>query len=146
MYTNDNEDLFGEDLNADNVQETENDHIENIEDDNEQQDDNNEEGTGERTVIKPKRVLNPRPKLDAVLLAGPKGMSSIPSYFKNIKYKGKGHEEQDLNVVMKIYEHWCHRLFPKYPFEDCLAKIEKLGHKRQLQVSIFLFVVFRTYV
>lgn len=95
-----------------------------------------EEAGTERKVIKPKRVLKPRPKLDAPLLTGPKGLSAISGYFNNVKYKGKGHEEEDLNFIMKIYEHWCHRLFPKYPFDDCLKKIEILGNRRPIIVYI----------
>lgn len=87
-----------------------------------------------RQVVKVKRVLKPRYNLNAALLTGPKGLSAIKGYFKNIKYKGKGREEEDLNVIMKIYEHWCHRLYPKYPFDDCLKKIEMLGAKRTVMV------------
>lgn len=33
---------------------------------------------------------------------------------------------------MKRLEHWAHRLFPKYTFDDCLFQIERLGKKKQV--------------
>ncbi|KRT84103.1 hypothetical protein AMK59_813, partial [Oryctes borbonicus] len=46
------------------------------------------------------------------------------------------HEEEDLRMIMKTYEYWCHRLFPKFSFDDCLAKLEKLGTKKDVQVYL----------
>lgn len=84
---------------------------------------------------KPKRVIkNPQPKLNADTLKGPRGIQTLPQIFEKVKFKGKGYEEQDLNLLMKTYEYWCHRLFPKFSFDDCLARIEKLGSKKVVQV------------
>lgn len=89
-----------------------------------------------RTAEKPKRVVrNPQPKLNAETLKGPKGIHTLPQLFKNTKFKGLGYEEEDLNMLMKSYEYWCHRLFPKFSFDDCLARLEKLGHKKAVQVN-----------
>lgn len=129
MYTS--EDLYADDLEIETVQEGEQE--QELQQENDDVDGDDE--VVDRKVIKPKRVLQPRHKLDANLLTGPKGLSVISGYFKNVKYKGKGYEEQDLSVMMKIYEHWCHRLFPKYPFDDCLEKIETLGNKRAVMVK-----------
>ena len=38
---------------------------------------------------------------------------------------------------MSTFEHWAHRLYPKFTFDDCLEKIESLGHKREIQVNVF---------
>lgn len=92
-----------------------------------------------RADPKPKRVIkNPQPKLNAETLKGPRGIHTLPQVFEKVKFKGKGFEEQDLNLLMKTYEYWCHRLFPKFSFDDCLAKIEKLGTKKAVQVSFVL--------
>ncbi|RZC40069.1 Swi3 domain containing protein [Asbolus verrucosus] len=94
------------------------------------------ENTNKETV-KPKRVVrNPQPKLNAMTLKGKRGLTALPSYFDRVKYKGRGYEEQDLSVILKTYEYWCHRLFPKYPFDDCISKIEKLGSKRAVVTQI----------
>lgn len=87
---------------------------------------------------KPKRVVkNPQPKLNAETLKGPRGIHTLPQVFEKVHFKGKGYEEQDLNLLMKTYEYWCHRLFPKFSFDDCLARIEKLGYKKPVQVWVF---------
>lgn len=101
---------------------------------------NQETTEGEtRKEVKPKRVVkNPQPKLNEQTLKGPKGLAAIESYFERVKFKGSGHEEEDLNVLLKTYEYWCHRLFPKFPFDSCIARLEKLGTKRATQVCIII--------
>lgn len=54
--------------------------------------------------------------------------------FADIQLKGKGHELSDLNRVMTKLEYWTHRLFPRYNFDEVLARVEKLGAKRQVEV------------
>ncbi|CAG9797920.1 unnamed protein product [Chironomus riparius] len=80
-------------------------------------------------IKKPKRKLV---TLNAERLKGPRGIIAIDDFFNNIKLKGKGHEKQDLNEVMRRLEHWSHRMFPKYHFDDSLTKIERLGRKKEI--------------
>ncbi|XP_017776846.1 PREDICTED: TIMELESS-interacting protein [Nicrophorus vespilloides] len=90
-----------------------------------------------KKVIKPRRAIrNPQPKLNAQTLQGPRGLLAMPELFNKQKFKGKGHEEQDLKTLMKTYEYWCHRLFPKYPFDECISKLEKLGSKKPVITQI----------
>ena len=35
---------------------------------------------------------------------------------------------------MQRYEHWAHRLFPKFPFADVVDQVENLGNKKLVQV------------
>lgn len=87
--------------------------------------------------VKPKRVVkNPQPKLDVHRLGGPRGIPVLQKSFKDVKWKGKGHEKEDLDVLLKRLEHWAHRLFPKLPFNDVLEQIEKQGFKKPVQVLI----------
>ncbi|CAH0551763.1 unnamed protein product [Brassicogethes aeneus] len=91
----------------------------------------------EKKEVKVKRVVrNPQPKLNDQTLKGPKGIAALAKYFERVKFKGRGYEEQDLNVLLKTYEYWCHRLFPKFPFEDCIEKLEKLGAKKNVQTHL----------
>lgn len=84
-----------------------------------------------------KRVIrNPQPKLNAERIQGPKGVQTIEKYFEGFKFQGKGHEKSDLDKVMKRLEHWAHRLFPKYQFDDFLEKMEVLGTKKNVQVYL----------
>ncbi|XP_045109872.1 TIMELESS-interacting protein-like isoform X2 [Portunus trituberculatus] len=87
--------------------------------------------------IKAKRVVaNPLPKLDAHRLAGPRGMFALNKICRNFKFKGKGHEREDLKELLNVLEHWAHRMYPKLPFRDTLEQIEKLGTKKNVQVNI----------
>jgi len=82
-------------------------------------------------------VLAPRPKLDPVRLMGPRGLLALQAETKDIKMKGKNHELQDLDLLMGRMQHWAHRLFPSYTFDDCLEKLEKLGSKKNVMVPYF---------
>ncbi|CAG2061199.1 unnamed protein product [Timema podura] len=66
-------------------------------------------------------------------LKGPRGISTLENVFKDFKFQGKGYEKHDLDRVMNQMKHWAHRLYPRFQFDDCLEKIEKLGHKKPLQ-------------
>lgn len=107
---------------------------------NDQQDDNeNNDEAGRRIdpkTSKKRIVRNPMPKLNPARLKGPKGVHTIEEYFKGFKFHGKGHEKHDLNRVMKRLEHWGHRLFPKYQFDDFIEKLEALGTKKELQTFL----------
>ncbi|KAL1513851.1 hypothetical protein ABEB36_003199 [Hypothenemus hampei] len=100
------------------------------------------EGEGEETDpsyegVKPKRVVrNPQPKLNEETVKGPRGIAALPTYFDRVTFKGKGYEEQDLKAILKTYEYWCHRMFPKYPFDTCIERLEKLGSKKAVQTHI----------
>ncbi|XP_021208540.1 TIMELESS-interacting protein [Bombyx mori] len=86
---------------------------------------------------KTKRVVrNPRFILNPARLTGPRGIQVIPEHFKDFKFRGKGHEKEDLDLILKKLEHWAYRLYPKFEFEDCLKKIESLGKKRPVMVHL----------
>ncbi|KAH8376705.1 hypothetical protein KR093_000944 [Drosophila rubida] len=109
------EKLFGEDADADEVG-----------------------GGGEAVKVEPKKraVRNPRPRLTVDKLRGPRGLHTIENYFKDIKFKGKGHEKADLDEVLRRLQHWGHRMYPNYTFDDVLNNIERLGKKKPLQVHM----------
>ncbi|XP_068624020.1 TIMELESS-interacting protein [Battus philenor] len=89
------------------------------------------------TSTKTKRaVKNPRVLLNPARLTGPRGIQVIPEHFKDFNFRGKGHEKEDLDLVLKKLEHWAYRLYPKFQFEDCLKKIETLGKKRPVMVHL----------
>ncbi|XP_032522045.2 TIMELESS-interacting protein [Danaus plexippus] len=81
-------------------------------------------------------IKNPRFVLNPARLTGPRGIHVIPEHFKDFKFKGKGHEKEDLDLILKKLEHWAYRLYPKFQFEDCLKKIETLGKKRPVMVNL----------
>ncbi|XP_014245584.1 TIMELESS-interacting protein [Cimex lectularius] len=91
---------------------------------------NVEEEESKRVQPKVRKVSRPRQKLDAPRLTGPRGLGAIMSAFENIKFKGKGYELDDLTNVLTRLQHWAHRLYPNFSFEDCIDKIEELGSKK----------------
>ncbi|XP_019638592.1 PREDICTED: TIMELESS-interacting protein-like [Branchiostoma belcheri] len=78
----------------------------------------------------------PQPKLDAKRLCGERGIPSLPKHFDKVKFAGKGHEAEDLKLLMRTMEHWAHRLFPKLTFDDVIEKVEQLGQKKPVQVCM----------
>ncbi|EDW55649.1 GM17286 [Drosophila sechellia] len=101
--------------------------------------DNGEEpGSQDGQIVEPKKraVRNPRPRLTVETLRGPRGIQTIEDYFKDIKFKGKGYEKTDLDEVLRRLQHWGHRMYPTYTFDDVLNNIERLGKKKPLQVHM----------
>lgn len=93
----------------------------------------------EGVAVEPKKkrvVKNPQPKLNPARLMGPRGIAVLEDTFKDFEFHGKGFEKSDLNQLMKRLEHWAHRLFPKFTFDDCLQKIENLGHKKEVKTYV----------
>lgn len=96
-------------------------------------------GSGEPVKVEPKKtrsVRNPRPRLTIDTLQGPRGIHTIEDYFKDMKFQGKGHERRDLNEVMRRLQHWAHRMYPSYKFDDVVGTIERLSKKKPLQVHM----------
>ena len=69
-------------------------------------------------------------------------MFALHKIFRNFKFKGKGNECADLQELLKMLEHWAHRLYPKLPFKDTLEQIEKLGTQKSVQVCVCVCVCF----
>lgn len=95
----------------------------------------NNETADVSAIVKRKIVRKPRPKLNHERLTGDRGIVVLEKSFQEVKpkFKGKGYEKEDLDLTMKVLEHWTHRLFPKLPFDNILDKIERLGSKRSIQ-------------
>lgn len=91
---------------------------------------------GVKVEPKKRTVRNPRPKLSLDTLTGPRGIHTIEEYFKDVSFKGKGHEKRDLDEMMRRMTHWAHRMYPNYKFDDVLTNIERIGKKKSLQVHM----------
>lgn len=85
---------------------------------------------------KRKGVKRPQPKLDSNRLVSDRGLPALRTLFKDVHFKGKGYETEDLRVLMKMMENWAHRLFPKLQFEDFIDKVERLGAKKEVQTCL----------
>ncbi|XP_076012037.1 TIMELESS-interacting protein [Genypterus blacodes] len=102
----------------------------------------NEDEDGEHSKLaevptaKRKGVKRPQPKLDSNRLISDRGLPALRTLFDSAAFKGKGHEAEDLRLLMQKMENWAHRLFPKLQFEDFIDKVEKLGAKKEVQTCL----------
>lgn len=95
-------------------------------------------GADEGSETKARRIIKrkPQPKLDEARLTGPKGLPSLQKHFEKVKFKGKGHEHEDLNLLMTEMEHWMNRLYPKLTMKEMIVKLEKLGKKQKVKTCL----------
>ncbi|KAI5626248.1 TIMELESS-interacting protein [Silurus asotus] len=87
-------------------------------------------------VAKRRTVKRPQPKLDSRRLLSDRGLPALRTLFTDVKFKGKGHEAENLKVLMQKMENWAHRLYPKLQFEDIIDKLEVLGGKKEVQTCL----------
>ncbi|XP_053128190.1 TIMELESS-interacting protein isoform X2 [Hemicordylus capensis] len=92
--------------------------------------------TKDSSVATRRAIKRPLPKLDAERLVSERGLPALRNMFDNIKFKGKGHEEADLKMLLRHMEHWAHRLFPKLQFEDFVDRVASLGNKKAVQTCL----------
>ncbi|XP_013374434.1 PREDICTED: TIMELESS-interacting protein isoform X2 [Chinchilla lanigera] len=98
---------------------------------------NEESESREPVPVPPKRtVKRNNPRLDAQRLISERGLPALRHVFDKIKFKGKGHEAEDLKTLIRHMEHWAHRLFPKLQFEDFIDRVEYLGNKKEVQTCL----------
>ncbi|XP_020838659.1 TIMELESS-interacting protein isoform X2 [Phascolarctos cinereus] len=91
---------------------------------------------GDMPVATKKTVKRNLPKLDAQRLISERGLPALRHVFDKVKFKGKGHEAEDLKTLIRHMEHWAHRLFPKLQFEDFIGRVEHLGNKKEVQTCL----------
>ncbi|XP_039544580.1 TIMELESS-interacting protein [Pimephales promelas] len=87
-------------------------------------------------VAKRRTVKRPRPKLDANRLISEKGLPALRTLYDDVKFKGKGHEAENLKLLMQKIENWAHRLYPKMQFDEFIDKVESLGGKKEVQTCL----------
>ncbi|XP_069767414.1 TIMELESS-interacting protein [Narcine bancroftii] len=96
-----------------------------------------QEGTqSKEPVVLRKSVRRPQPKLDAQRLTSDRGLPALRNLFDGVRFKGKGHESEDVKTLLWHMEHWAHRLYPKLQFEEFIAKVETLGGKKEVQTCL----------
>lgn len=85
---------------------------------------------------KPRIVQNPRPKLDFDrLLSEENGLPELLRSAANIKFR-PGRQVRDMRRTIQMMQFWSNRLFPKYTFDDFIAKCEVLGTKRPIKTHL----------
>lgn len=62
------------------------------------------------------------------------GMERIYETFPQIcRFRGAGHEADDLRRLMRCYKEWAHALFPQLAFEDLLDRVQKLSGRARVR-------------
>lgn len=117
------EDLLNENIDGDIASDKEND----------QEEENNENGESKGVKIEPKIVRKRNIIRPLERMMGERGLQCVGEYYRDIKYKGKHHEREDLNEVMRRLQHWAHRALPTMKFDDALTIVEGLTKKKQVQ-------------
>ena len=85
---------------------------------------------------KKKIIRNPMPKLNPDRICGARGIGTLSDIFSDFQPKGGDHVFEDLDRAMHKMEHWAHRLYPKLPFDDVMARISGLGKKMAIQTHL----------
>ncbi|XP_065062069.1 TIMELESS-interacting protein-like [Rhopilema esculentum] len=91
-----------------------------------------EEDTEKEQGKKERKKVN-RVMLNEERLMGRNGIVQLPIVMKNVKFKGKGQEKEDLSLLLGKLEHWAHVLMPRQQFSDVVDKIESLGTKKAIK-------------
>lgn len=87
-----------------------------------------------KVEIKIRKVRNTIRPIDRFM--SDRGLQSIGEFYKDVRYKGKHHEKEDINLIMGRMQHWAHRAFPKMKFDDALDVVEGLTKKRIIQTHM----------
>ncbi len=74
-------------------------------------------------------------------MLGEKGLPAIVKDIGKIKLKGKGHELQDLEKLLKYYQLWLHQLKPNLSFPAAIAKAESLCKERRIKLFLNNYLV-----
>ncbi|XP_021724614.1 TIMELESS-interacting protein-like [Chenopodium quinoa] len=89
------------------------------------------------SASKPKKAPRTRPKLTPELLLSEKGLGYILRYFpRNFKYRGRGHEVNDLRNLLRMYAEWHAQLLPYFPFAQFIHKVEEAGSSKRVKTCI----------
>lgn len=67
-------------------------------------------------------------KLNDERLLSARGIPYLRSnVIKSIRFKGKGHEKEDIARLLNSYQAWAHSLFPKANFDNFIVLARKVG-------------------
>ncbi|KAI9476561.1 MAG: replication fork protection component Swi3-domain-containing protein [Benjaminiella poitrasii] len=79
---------------------------------------------------------NKKLRLDENLLLDTKGIPLLKNESMHLKFKGKGHEDEDLKKLMTYYTVWANNLYPRLRFKDFSRRVVKQASKQRIKVMI----------
>ena len=95
-------------------------------------------GLDEEVKITKKR--KPIAKLDEARLLSRPGIPKLRALARSkaiaskLGLRGKGHEYSDAAKLLSYYQLWLDDLYPRAKFADGLQLVEKVGHRKRMQV------------
>jgi len=101
-----------------------------------------EEGASRKKSEEPKKVKitrasKPKFVLNENVLTGKNGLGTVLNHFKGAKFsEAKNSEYENLDLFLSRLESWTHKLYPKWPRETTLQKIEMLGKKKVVRNTL----------
>ncbi|KAI8049488.1 replication fork protection component Swi3-domain-containing protein [Syncephalis plumigaleata] len=87
----------------------------------------------------PSTTRRPMAKLNSDRLLSENGLPWIKLHAKRVKLsgeKGPAARAQDLKKILRFYEMWAHRLYPRYGFREFTLRAEKICHSRRMQIHL----------
>ncbi|KAI3905542.1 hypothetical protein MKX01_036451 [Papaver californicum] len=91
----------------------------------------------DKPIEKPKKIPRIRPKLTPNLFLSDDGLGYILRHFpRSFKFRGRGHEVDDLGNLIDLYTQWHHRLLPYYSFDQFVEKVEQVGATRHVRTCV----------
>jgi len=95
------------------------------------------DGKKKKTAAAKKKTVSTRVNLNEMRVTGKQGLVKYLSYFQNMNLsKEKNSEYDNLQILMSRLERWCHDLYPKFPLDATLQKIESMGTKTLVRNTI----------
>uniref|UniRef100_A0A3B1IGW5 TIMELESS-interacting protein n=1 Tax=Astyanax mexicanus TaxID=7994 RepID=A0A3B1IGW5_ASTMX len=81
----------------------------------------------------------PHTALNVDRLVSEKGIPALWDVLNNTSFKGQGHEEEDLQILMSEIEQWGQQLYPEEPFETFINQLEDVSDHPSIQVLFFSY-------
>ncbi|KGN60764.1 TIMELESS-interacting protein [Cucumis sativus] len=90
-----------------------------------------------KAVEKPKKAPRTRPKLTPELLLSDDGLGYVLRHFpRAFKYRGRGHEINDLENLIGLYREWHSHILPYYSFEHFVHKVEQVAATKRVKMCL----------
>lgn len=69
-------------------------------------------------------------------LLGEGGLTLLRTETQHLKFRGKGHEDEDLHKLIGYYTVWANNLYPKYNFKDFAQKVTKPASSARVKETL----------
>ncbi|KAI8333591.1 replication fork protection component Swi3-domain-containing protein [Chlamydoabsidia padenii] len=75
-------------------------------------------------------------KLDHTVLCSAEGLPRLRNETPWLQFRGKGHEDEDLQKLMRYYRLWASKLYPRFNFTDFSTRVMKASSNKQCKLML----------